>query len=268
MEKLIKDLDGEYRALDDMVAPLSEAQWEITTPFANWTIREQMCHVAYFEEAARLSATDGDAFTQNMNRMMEGLTNADAFFEKTNMIGKEKSVPELLSWWRKERELLLSAYNSSNPKDRLPWYGPTMSARSAATSRIMEVWAHGQDIADALTIRRPGTDRLKHIAHIGVTTFGWSFINRGLELPEPAVRVELIGPSGTMWSWGPDDAENKVMGPALDFCLVVTKRRNLDDTALIMKGEVAQQWMNIAQAFAGPPEEGPQPGARVTNYND
>ena len=123
-------------------------------------------------------------------------------------------------------------------------------------------------MARTLWTRSISNGRARHIAHLGVTTFGWSFINRGLSLPEAAVRVELLSPSGEMWSWGPEDGENKVMGNALDFCLVVTKRRHIDDTALIMKGEVAPKWMAIAQAFAGPPEEGPMPGARVNHTND
>ena len=127
----------------------------------------------------------------------------------------------------------------------------------------METWAHGQDIADALRIRREGTQQLRHIAHLGVSTFSWSFQNRQLAVPDTQVRVELTGPSGELWRLGPEDTEEFVRGPATDFCLVVTQRRHPSDTALETVGDTATQWLAIAQAFAGPAENGPKPGERV-----
>jgi uncharacterized protein (TIGR03084 family) len=139
-----------------------------------------------------------------------------------------------------------------------------MSARSFATARIMEVWAHGQDIFDALQIRREPTDRLQHIAHMGVATFGWSFMNRQMEIPDAEVRVELRAPSGDRWTWGPENATNQIKGSAQDFCLVITQRRNVVDTQLAVTGDTAAQWMTIAQAFAGPPADPPEPGSRIS----
>ncbi|MBU0996018.1 MAG: TIGR03084 family protein [Proteobacteria bacterium] len=263
MESILKDLDAEYNSLDAIVSELREDQWQIVTPLDDWTIKDEISHIAYYDEAARLSATDGDAFAAHMAKMLEGITDMDSVFKKVNAIGGKLPVPKLLSWWRNERSKLLDAFRLKNPKDRLPWYGPPMSARSSATARIMETWAHGQDIVDALKIKRPGTERLKHVAHIGVTTFGWSFMNRKLDIPQDPVRVELTSPSGDIWEWGPSDAANSVKGDALDFSLVVTKRRHIKDTAIITKGITAEKWMSIAQAFAGPPEGGPQPGERM-----
>jgi uncharacterized protein (TIGR03084 family) len=168
-----------------------------------------------------------------------------------------------MEYWRRERKALVDALAAKGPKDRVPWVGPTMSARSKATARIMETWAHGQDVYDALGLERTATDRLKHVAHIGVTTFGWSHVNRGLEVPDTAVRVELDSPSGQLWTWGPEDAPESIKGQAQDFCLVVVQRRHVDDTQLEVKGDVARNWMLIAQAFAGPPVTGPEPGVRV-----
>ncbi len=134
-----------------------------------------------------------------------------------------------------------------------------MGAKSFLTARLMECWAHGQDVADALGVERAATDRLRHVARLGVITRGWSYVNRGLEPPADEVRVELIGPSGARWRFGPDDATGVVTGPALDFCLVVTQRRHPDDTALQVTGDVARDWLERAQAFAGPPTDGPAP---------
>jgi uncharacterized protein (TIGR03084 family) len=136
-----------------------------------------------------------------------------------------------------------------------------MSARSFATARIMETWAHGQDVLDALGRTRRPTDRLRHVAHLGVSTRGWSYAIRGRPIPEVDVRVELAAPSGGTWSWGEPDSVDRVSGPAEDFCLVVTQRRHVDDTTLQVEGATATEWMAIAQAFAGPPMDGRRPGA-------
>ncbi len=73
------------------------------------------------------------------------------------------------------------------------------------------------------------------------------------------MRVELEAPGGDRWTWGDQELKDVVAGPAEDFCLVVTQRRHLDDTALTVRGPLAAEWMSIAQAFAGPPTEGRPP---------
>jgi uncharacterized protein (TIGR03084 family) len=128
-----------------------------------------------------------------------------------------------------------------------------MSPASFATARLMEYWAHGQDIADGLGLARRPTARIRHVCHLGVRTRGFSFAIRGLPAPSEDVRVELVGPAGEHWAWGEEAAVDTVRGPALDFALVVTQRRLVDDTALEVHGDVAAQWMRIAQAFAGGP---------------
>lgn len=263
MKTICRDLADEYAALDAIVAGLDDSQWEIVTPFDGWTIKDEISHIAYFDRAARLSACDADAFQADMQKMLEGFTDYDSMHRKVNAVGGQMPSDELLDWWRTERASLLEAFSGLDPKTRLPWYGPTMSARSSATARLMETWAHGQDIVDALKRTRPATDRLRHIAHIGVSTFGWSFQNREMAVPEQVVRVELTGPSGDLWIWGGADVREVVRGKAEDFCLVVTQRRNVADTGIETIGETAAKWMQLAQAFAGPPEEVPEPGELV-----
>jgi uncharacterized protein (TIGR03084 family) len=172
-----------------------------------------------------------------------------------------KTAAELLDWFRAARARLLDTFSHTDPATRAPWYGPSMSAASSATARLMETWAHGQDIADALGAGRVPTARLRHIAHLGVRTRAFAYANRGLAVPEQEVRVELTAPGGGTWAWGPEDAGSRVTGPALDFCLAVTQRRHLADTALVITGPAATDWMAIAQAFAGPPGPGRPPAA-------
>jgi uncharacterized protein (TIGR03084 family) len=257
MRDICKDLADEQAALDDIVKDLDEAGWQTVTPFYGWRIKDEISHIAYFDRAAFLAATDVKAFNKDVEKMLEGFTNFDDMHAKVNSEGGALSGADLLSWWRKERAQLIEAFLAVDPNTKLPWYGPPMAPKSSATARLMETWAHGQDIVDALKASRPGTDRLKHIAHLGVATFSWSFKNRELDVPDKPVRVALSSPSNELWTWGPEDAQNTIRGTAEDFCLVVTQRRGLSNTRLECDGEIAEKWMSIAQAFAGPPEDGP-----------
>jgi uncharacterized protein (TIGR03084 family) len=258
MEQICTDLAMEQQELDAIVANLDGDEWKTMTPSEGWDIKEQIRHLAYFEDRAKLTASNPEAFKQWLAEMLQDPDSMMAHMETT---GKDLTAVETLEWWRKERRALLNILAKMDRKDRLPWYGPDLSAMSFATARLMETWAHGQDVVDALGIERKPTGRLRHIAHLGVSTLGWSFTNRKMEGPDAPVRVDLTGPSGDMWSWGPEDATDMVKGPAEDFCLVVVQRRHVADTNLIITGETANQWMSIAQVYAGPPAEGRKPGA-------
>jgi len=166
------------------------------------------------------------------------------------------SSSELLDWSRASHGALMDVLRDLDASARVPWYGPPMSAASFVTARLMETWAHGRDAADALGVHPPGTERLRHIADLGVRTRGWSYAVRGLgENPTP-VHVELEGPDGDRWTWGDENAPDRIEGSAEDFCLVVTQRRNLRTTKLQITGDAAKEWMEIAQAYAGPPGTG------------
>jgi uncharacterized protein (TIGR03084 family) len=138
---------------------------------------------------------------------------------------------------------------------KLPWFGPPMSPASMATARLMETWAHGQDVADALGVQRTPTARLRHVAHLAVRTRGFAHVVNDLDPPTADVRVELLAPDGGTWTFGPEDAEQTVTGTALDFCLVAVQRVHRDDTDLVANGPEADQWLDVIQAFAGPPGE-------------
>ena len=157
----------------------------------------------------------------------------------------------LLTWFDTARAELISVFTGLDQRVRLPWFGPAMSAASSLTARIMETWAHTQDIADALGVTREPTGRLRHVAHIGVGARAFSYAVHGKSVPAAEIRVELTGPDGTAWTWGPAEADNRISGPALDFCLLVTQRRHRNDLALSIEGPAAIEWMAIAQAFAG-----------------
>lgn len=273
MDSICRDLVAEHDALDGIVAAMEEPLWDRMTPAEGWAIRDQLSHLGYFDRTAHLALIDPDGFraaADDLRRSTE---------DPSIGPGRSMSGPQLLAWWRQGRDAMVAALRAVDPKQRLPWYGPDMGARSFATARLMETWAHGQDIVDALNgvyladrdtapidsapvpplVSRPETDRLRHIAHIGIQARPFAYRINRLEMPDAPVRVELIGPQGEEWSWGPAEADDLIGGRAIDWCLVVTQRRHRDDVALTVRGPHAQEWVEIAQAFAGPPSAGRAP---------
>ena len=266
MRTICSDLKDQYDEFDDLVKDLTREQWFLTTPFFSWSIFDEVAHIAFFDQQALLAVEAPKAFKDQADDIITLLATAPSWPKGTNPRLGVDTTEGLLALWRDVRSRLLSRLGSLSPHDRIPWYGPDMSARSFATARLMEAWAHSQDVFDTLRKRRPVNARLRHVAHIGVTTFGWSFFVRGLTPPETPPRIELEGPADKRWTWGPQDAPEVVRGSAEDFCLVVTQRRNVADTALIAEGPNAAKWLTIAQAFAGIPQEPPPPGARKVDY--
>lgn len=251
------DLIDEHETLDAIVAQVDDAAWQLDTPSPGWTVADQIGHLAYFDTTAALAIEDPDAFVAHRSTLLALFTDADAMEAETLGLYRAMSPEQLLGEWRTRRDELAAAARSTAPDERIEWYGPSMSLRSFLTARLMETWAHGQDIVDAVGAERPPTDRLRHIAQLGVITRGWSYANRRLEPPPVEVRVALDAPSGATWTWGPDESSDRVTGPAEHFCLVVTQRRHIDDTRLSTSGRAARDWMEIAQAFAGPATDGP-----------
>ncbi|WP_380284419.1 TIGR03084 family metal-binding protein [Kitasatospora purpeofusca] len=259
---LLADLRAESAALDGLVAGLEPDGWALDTPAPGWTVAHQIAHLAWTDEWSELAARDPEAFVAESGRVFGELVAAGTDpVEDGAARGAAERPAALLDRWRSGRERLAAALAAVPADARLPWLGPPMKAASMATARLMETWAHGQDVADALGVRREPTARLRHVAHLGVRTMGFAFTVHGRPAPQAPVRVELTAPDGGSWTWGPADAADRVTGPALDFCLLVTRRRHRDDLALTAVGEVATAWLPIAQAFAGPPGPGRAAGS-------
>jgi uncharacterized protein (TIGR03084 family) len=260
LSALTADLVAETAWLDEILGALPPAQWQLRTPAPGWTIADQVSHLAYFDEATLLSIRDPDLFRLDA----EVLTGRGSDFpDQIAAEYRHLGAADLLRWFRGARQALLDSYASIA---RLPWYGLDMGPASSVTARLMETWAHGQDIADTLGIQRAATSRLRHVAHLGVRSLPYSYAVNGLPRPDAPIRVELAAPEGGQWTWGPEDAADQVRGTALDFCLVVTQRRHRTDTGLVITGQTAGQWIAIAQAFAGEAGRGrpPRSGTRTT----
>ncbi|GAA2145492.1 TIGR03084 family metal-binding protein [Kitasatospora kazusensis] len=251
---LLDDLRDESAELDALVAGLDLAGLATPTPAPGWTIAHQISHLAWTDRWSLLSAREPENFVDAAAKTF--LAGPDPIEEgAAEGVGEAPGV--LLGRWRDGRAELLDALRTAAAQGvQLPWFGPPMKPATMATARLMETWAHGQDVADALGVERVPTGRIRQVAHLGVRTIGFAFTLHGLPVPEQPVRVELTGPAGESWVWGPEDAVDRVSGPALDFCRLVTQRRALDELSLHAEGPVALAWLPIAQAFAGPPGSG------------
>lgn len=259
LDGLRADLVAEQAALDTIVAALADTDWLLPTASAGWNVADQIGHLTYFDGTAALAVTDPDEFRAGIESLYAsaGAENGDYF---TLAAFRAHAPAAQLAAWRANRQLLADAAATLTDTTRVGWYGPSMGAKSFLTARLMEVWAHGADIVDAVGAYRAPTDRLRHIAQLGFITRGWSYMVRGETQPAGDVRLELTSPSGDTWTWGPDaaSAADTVRGTAEDFCLVVTQRRNVDDTDL-QAGELGRHWLLRAQAFAGGPTDVPAP---------
>ena len=264
LPELLGDLDAEFEALHAVVAPLpaDDPAWDRATPAEGWSVRDQISHLAFFDDAARRAVLEPDHFVAEA----EALAAVEGDPMEVHLVrGRAIDGAGLLAWWEEAHHGMIEAFAGLEPSTRVPWFGPPMGALSFVSARLMETWAHGQDVAEALGCRLDPTDRVRHIAHVGVRARPFSYLVHGRAVPPGRIEVDLVAPSGRHWQWEvgegidgghPGPADATVRGPAVDFCLVVTQRRNLADTALEVDGDLARDWMSVAQAFAGPPGPG------------
>lgn len=256
------DFREECDALFDVLEPLSEADFERKTLFKDWTINDVLGHLHMWNHGADLSLNDPEAFAALMKQVSASFGKDQSHLDYMWTWLKGIRGKELLAAWREFYPEMAERFGAADPKARVKWAGPDMSVRSSITARHMETWAHGQEIYDLLGKECPNTDRIKNIAVIGVNTFRWTFLNRGMEVPEDVPYVRLTAPSGAIWEWNEPSETNRIEGSAVEFCAVVTQVRNIADTSLTVDGLTAMTWMAVAQCFAGAPEDPPAPGTR------
>lgn len=247
-----KDLLEEGQELKQLLDSLTPDEWETATPFKDWTVNKVIQHLHGSDRAAVMSLKSREEFesARTQGKVIGPIMNP-------TQIGAQL----LDDWWAYFNEMC-ELLGNSDPNFRVPWFGPDMGVKMFTTARQMETWAHAQDIYDLKKQARNNTDRLENIAVIGVKTFGWTFANRKMEPPGPPPYIRLTSPSGAIWEFNDPSEASKVEGSAVDFCHVVTQGRNIADVQLTVVGDVAKQWMAIAQCFAGPPEDPPAPGSR------
>ncbi len=262
MQQDALDFHDESEALHALTESLSDAELRQPTAFKRWTIERVLRHLHVWNHAAALSLVDAERFALWYARAIPyRLAGTLEHFEELACDGLAGRA--LLAAWRTQCRKTAECFATADPKARVAWAGKEMSARSSITARLMETWAHGQAIHDLLGVYRRSTDRIRGIAVLGFNTYGWSFRNRGMEPPSPPPCLRLTAPSGAYWRFGEENPKECIVGPAEEFCQVVTQTRNIADTSLQLTGANAAAWMAIAQCFAGPPEAPPAAGSRA-----
>lgn len=254
LAQVLADLAAEGERLEELVAGLDDDGWRTPTPAPGWDVATQVAHLAWTDGAALRAATDKDAWDA---LVLDAIADPDGFVDQQAFALAR--VADLVDRWRDGRVALHAALTAYPQGQRMPWFGPPMSAASMATARLMETWAHSLDVHDGLGVEVVDTDRIRHVAHLGVRTRDFAFSVHGLDAPAEEFRIDLVAPSGDVWSWGPEDAAQTLTGGAGDFCRLVTQRIDRADTDLVATGPDVDRWLDIAQAFAGRPGEGRAP---------
>ena len=256
------DFRDESNALYDVLKNTKDDLFNSQTQFKTWTINDVLYHLHVWNNAAYLSLSDQEEFTKFMKKFFNTIKAGCSARAYEKELSNNRSGADLLAEWKEGFEKVSDKFSEADPKKRVKWAGPDMSVRSSITARLMETWSHGQEIYDQLGIIRKDDDRIKNIVIMGINTFGWTYKNRSIEVPKDQPKLILESPTNEKWEWNTQNNDNSIIGSATEFCQVVTQVRNIKDTSLRVKGDVASMWMSIAQCFAGPPEDPPKKGSR------
>ncbi|MEP5189060.1 MAG: TIGR03084 family metal-binding protein [Marinomonas sp.] len=263
--KQAEDFRAECASIEALLRGIEPGDFARPTAFKDWTFDRILHHLHMFNDAALLSLSGEEGlagFKRDMGAKLSSMPMAQVEAEYCGGL----TGPALLDLWAEFYPKLADAFADMDPKARLPWFGPSMSARSSITARLMETWSHAQAIYDELGAARQSTDGIENIAVLGLNTYGWTFVNRKMDVPEPRPQLVLTAPSGAIWTLGEEAEGELVKGSAEEFCQVVTQTRNIADTSLEVTGPNANAWMGFAQCFAGPPNDPPTPGSRAMKH--
>ena len=256
-----EDFRAESRALHGLVSGTAPIRYREPTQFKGWGIHDVLQHLHFWNRMAYLQLADEEELVHHLTTMAKS-GQPMRVYENEALAGIDGF--SLVAAWEKQFEETADRFALADPKARLKWAGPDMSARSSITARLMETWAHGQEVYDHLGVVRQNEDRIGNIVMLGINTFGWTYATRREKPPGDMPHLVLTAPSGVIWTYGNPSEAERIEGKAEGFCQVVTQTRNIHDTSLKVTGPVAADWMSKAQCFAGPPAAPPAPESRHT----
>jgi uncharacterized protein (TIGR03084 family) len=264
MQGLARDFRDESEALHALVAPLDDKALDQPTAFKNWTIATVIRHLHVWNLAAEMSLKADGSFERYYAGLAEKQKKGVKLPEFEIEWLEGLTGRKLVAAWKNGIASTAERFSGADPAARVKWAGPDMSVRSSLTARLMETWAHGQEVYDVLGKVRANGDRIRNIVVLGNNTYGWTFKVRGEEPPAPRPYLKLTAPSGEIWTYNDPSTDEVIEGLAEEFCQVVTQTRNIADTRLKVTGANSKNWMSKAQCFAGAAEPPPPPGARRT----
>ena len=256
------DFLDESNAVYDLLSSLSDKEFDQPTQFKGWSFNDVIGHLHVWNYAADISLSDGQDWIDFSNKALKALGSGSSMNQFERTITNNVKGKELLEVWKNYFTGMSDRFAIADPKKRVRWMGPDMSVRSSISARHMETWAHAQELYDTLGVMRVNQDRIKNIVIIGNNTFKWCYTVHNRKLPSEAPYLKLTSPSGKSWEFNSQSNDNYITGLAEEFCQVVTQVRNIKDVNLNVFGEVASEWMSIAQCFAGPAETPPAEGTR------
>jgi enediyne biosynthesis protein E11 len=257
MRDVLSDLVDDGADADRLVADAEPDEWSLSTPAPGWTVAHQVAHLAATFRLAAAAVAKPLMFDAIVAQLSDDF-DANVSMAMAEYLAEQPDV--LLARWRTERDNAVAALAAVPMDQMVPWLVNPLPAGVLACAGMMELFGHGQDIADALGKRREMTDRIGHLVGFAVRTRDFGYLARKLTPPAEQFRFETTSPSGVLWTYGPADATQRISGPAADLCLLVTRRRHRDDLALTATGAEADQWLDIAQAYRGPTGAGRRPG--------
>ncbi len=247
MKPIVTDLIAEQARVDVLVSSFTDEDWDRPAAHTEWTFKDELLHITAFDYAA-IQMMEGNA--ENVQVF------ADPFFQhnEIHQVLRFRHLPgaEVLDRWRRIRSRMDVMMLDKNPKDRVPWApGLPMAARSLASARLMELWAHSVDLTDALGLEPEVRDRISATLFLSWQARPNAYRINGFELPDTPLFLEITLPSGAMWTKGDPEAANRISGTAKDWALVAVRRRNWMDTDLQVEGDEARRYATVVQAFAG-----------------
>jgi uncharacterized protein (TIGR03084 family) len=242
---LLDDLEAEQRELHDVVAALTPDEWLAPTPAWGWDVRDTIAHLADTDELAIGTATGGD---HALNNVAARAASGEDVTYRGVLRGRRIPGAEVGAWWERTSAAIRAMLGAIPADARLPW-GIGMRTPSLVTARMMETWAHGLDVRSALGIESSDSDRLAHVAWLATRALPYAFSVAGRAMPEAPLRVELLLTSGATWTYGPEDAADRITGRAGDYCRVFVQRRSRADTTLEIEGDAAEAAISVARAY-------------------
>jgi len=243
---LVEDLAAEQDALVAVLERIDPDDWFRPTPAWSWDVRDTVAHLADTDELAVDTCLDGP-------RALAKVAATCASSEDLTLLGvtkgRRRSGEDVLAWWMRAQLVERDVLAALDPQMRVPW-GLGMRPPSFVTARLMEAWAHSLDVHAALGLEPVDTDRLRHIAWIGVKALPYAYSVVGVAPPETPLRIELTLPSGAAWTFGPEAAPNRITGPASEFCRVFVQRIPASAAPnLVADGDGAEQALRVARSF-------------------
>jgi uncharacterized protein (TIGR03084 family) len=253
VEDILIALASQHAELAKIVDGCTNVDWERPTRCEGWDVASVLAHLALTDESATASARgeldrygDDGVLGSREHQTVSVDEAAAAQVDAERGAGGDA----IRQRWHDASEAMLVAFHAGDPHQRVTWVAGKLSLQTLVTTRLSECWIHTGDIAYALGITLPPTDRLRYIARLAWRTLPYAFERADMPMNGP-VALELIGPNGEQWSFDPDrPALTTIRGSAAVFCDVAARRVDPAETDLVATGPDAAAVLRLVRTYA------------------